>query len=238
MNKVNQKDFMTTAILSLFLGGLGVDRFYLGKVGTGVLKLITFGGLGLWYLIDLILILTGSMTSKDGKKLKGRENSLRPALIIVGAVFLVGLIISVVNAANTTNKTLDNASNAVSTTDEAQPESTKSEDKPTGSIQPEPSKPNETISQKNAVAKAKSYLDISGFSRDGLVAQLEFDKFSNTDAGYGADNAGADWNEQAAKKAKSYMEISSFSRQGLIDQLEFDKFTNAQATYGANSVGL
>jgi preprotein translocase subunit SecG len=238
MDKVNQKDFMTTAMLSLFLGGLGVDRFYLGKIGTGILKLITFGGLGLWYLIDLILILTGSMTSKDGRKLKGRENNLKAVLAIVAVVFLVGIIISIVNSANTTNKTLDNTSNAVSGTEEAQQESTKSEDKPKETIQPEPSRPSETVSQKNAVAKAKSYLNIAGFSRDELVGQLEFDKFSNADAVYGADNAGADWNEQAAKKAKSYMEISSFSRQGLIDQLKFDKFTTAQATYGANSVGL
>jgi len=96
----------------------------------------------------------------------------------------------------------------------------------------------ETISQKNAVAKAKSYLGISGFSHDGLVAQLEYEQFAHADAVYGADNSGANWNEQAAKKAKSYMEISAFSRGSLITQLEYEKFTQAQAEYGANSVGL
>ena len=103
---------------------------------------------------------------------------------------------------------------------------------------PEPAKPTETVSQKNAVNKAKSYLDFAGFSRDGLVAQLEYDKFSNADAIYGADNAGADWNVEAEQKAKSYMEFSSFSRQGLIDQLVYDKFTQEQAAHGADSVGL
>ena len=113
------------------------------------------------------------------------------------------------------------------------------EQKPAEDPKPqEPAKPTVTTSQKNAVNKAKSYLDFAGFSHDGLVAQLEYDKFSNADAVYGADNAGADWNEQAAKKAKSYMEFSSFSRQGLIDQLVYDKFTTAQATHGADSVGL
>lgn len=54
-------------ILSLFLGGLGIDRFYLGYIGTGILKLITFGGLGVWALIDLIRIIVGSLKPKDGE---------------------------------------------------------------------------------------------------------------------------------------------------------------------------
>jgi len=97
---------------------------------------------------------------------------------------------------------------------------------------------NETVSQKNAVAKATDYLNYSAFSHDGLVAQLEYDQFSHADAVYGADNSGANWNEQAAAKAKSYMSYSAFSRGGLIAQLEYDKFTQAQAEYGANAIGL
>ena len=76
------------------------------------------------------------------------------------------------------------------------------------------------------------------FSHDGLIAQLEFEKFSNEDAIYGADNCGANWNEQAAKKAKAYLDTMAFSRDGLIVQLEFDKFTNEQAVYGVDKVGL
>lgn len=87
-----QKDFMATAMLSLFLGWFGVDRFYLGKVGTGILKLLTFGGIGIWYLIDLILILTGSMKSKDGQVLKDREKNLKLALIITAAFFICSFI--------------------------------------------------------------------------------------------------------------------------------------------------
>lgn len=92
--RTNQKDFLTAFLLSLFLGVLGVDRFYLGKVGTGILKLLTFGGLGIWYLIDLILILTGSMKSKDGHELKGRDKNLKTALIIGGVVLVLGFISS------------------------------------------------------------------------------------------------------------------------------------------------
>lgn len=103
---------------------------------------------------------------------------------------------------------------------------------------PAPATNNETVSQKSAVRKAIAYLDYAAFSHDGLVAQLEYDQFSHADAVYGADNSGADWNEQAAKKAKSYMSYSAFSRGGLIAQLEYDQFTQAQAEYGANAVGL
>ena len=96
----------------------------------------------------------------------------------------------------------------------------------------------ETVSQKNAVKKAKSYLGYSAFSHDGLVAQLEYEQFSHADAVYGADNSGANWNDQAAKKAKSYMDMSAYSRGSLIEQLKYEKFTQAQAEYGANAVGL
>lgn len=96
----------------------------------------------------------------------------------------------------------------------------------------------ETLSQKNAIRKAKSYLNIAGFSRDWLIKQLEFEKFSNEDATYAVDNIWTDRNKQAERKAQSYLNISWFSRDGLIKQLEFDGFTNEQAAYGVNAVGL
>ena len=81
-------------------------------------------------------------------------------------------------------------------------------------------------------------MSYTAFSHDGLVAQLEYEKFSHDDAVYGADNSGGNWNEQAAKSAKQYMEYSAFSRGSLIDQLKYSKFTQEQAEYGANAVGL
>ena len=53
--KVN---WILVLIISILFGSLGVDRFLMGKVGTGILKLITFGGFGIWWLIDLVLIAT------------------------------------------------------------------------------------------------------------------------------------------------------------------------------------
>ncbi|MFW0871097.1 MAG: Ltp family lipoprotein [Patescibacteria group bacterium] len=100
------------------------------------------------------------------------------------------------------------------------------------------SQPGETVSQRNAVRSAKAYLDNMAFSREGLIEQLEFEQFSNADAVYGADNSGANWNEQAAKSAETYLDQSAFSRGGLIDQLKFEGYTQAQAEYGVNAVGL
>lgn len=63
------KDWMVALLLSIFLGGLGIDRFYLGYIGLGVLKLITGGGFGIWWLIDLILIATGKLRDSEGREL-------------------------------------------------------------------------------------------------------------------------------------------------------------------------
>ncbi len=55
---VKKVHWLACLLVSIFVGWLGIDRFMMGKVGTGILKLITFGGLGIWWFIDLILIAT------------------------------------------------------------------------------------------------------------------------------------------------------------------------------------
>lgn len=66
-----KRNFLTALLLSIFVGGLGVDRFYMGYIGLGILKLITFGGCGIWWLIDLILIATRQLKDADGQELEG-----------------------------------------------------------------------------------------------------------------------------------------------------------------------
>ena len=66
----SDRGFVPMILLCFFLGGLGVHRFYAGKVGTGIIMLLTFGGLGIWIMIDFIIIATGNFKDKDGLFIK------------------------------------------------------------------------------------------------------------------------------------------------------------------------
>jgi TM2 domain-containing membrane protein YozV len=66
---VEQKSWTTTLILSVLVGSLGIDRFYLGYTGLGILKLITCGGCGIWSLIDIILVATDKLPDANGQPL-------------------------------------------------------------------------------------------------------------------------------------------------------------------------
>ena len=66
----SEKGFVPTLLLALFLGGLGIHRFFVGKIGTGILQFITLGGLGIWALIDVVMIIVGSFKDKSGLPIK------------------------------------------------------------------------------------------------------------------------------------------------------------------------
>ena len=128
---------------------------------------------------------------------------------------------------------IDNVLDSISLL-ESQNTTEKTTDKPT---EPPTTKPNISKSQEKALKSAQSYIKLSGFSRDELIEQLEYEQFSHEDAVYGADNCGADWNAEALESAKSYINMSGFSYTGLIEQLEYEQFTSDQARYGADNCG-
>ncbi len=67
---VSEKGFVPTILLCYFLGFLGVHRFYVGKIGTGILMIVTFGGFGIWVIVDMVLIATGSFKDKQERLIK------------------------------------------------------------------------------------------------------------------------------------------------------------------------
>ena len=66
----SEKDWLTTLLISFFVGWFGIDRFYLGYTGLGILKLLTFGGCGIWYIVDLILIAMGNLDDAQKQPLR------------------------------------------------------------------------------------------------------------------------------------------------------------------------
>ena len=66
---MSDKKIMPVFLLCFFLGVLGVHRFFVGKIGTGIAQLLTLGGLGIWAFIDMIIIITGNFTDKAGNKI-------------------------------------------------------------------------------------------------------------------------------------------------------------------------
>ncbi|WEK61870.1 MAG: Ltp family lipoprotein [Candidatus Microbacterium colombiense] len=235
---IGEKSFLATWLLALLVGVLGVDRFYLGKVGTGILKLLTFGGLGIWALIDLILVLTNVTRDAKGHALAGYQEHKKVAWIVTGVVLVLGMISGGVNAAQRPALPAADAPAVSVTTDSASEEpADEPAEAPAEEPEEEPEGPAVPAEYASALTKAKTYSELMHMSKAGVYDQLtsEYGERFSAEAGqYAIDNLVADWNANALAKAKTYQESMAMSPDAIRDQLvsEYgEKFTAAEADY-------
>lgn len=85
--------------------------------------------------------------------------------------------------------------------------------------------------------KAEDYLKIDAFSREGLIEQLEYEGYAESDAETAVNSLKIDWQKQADKKAKSYLSIDAFSKKGLTEQLKYVGFTSEEAELAVSGCG-
>ncbi|HTN54952.1 MAG TPA: Ltp family lipoprotein [Microbacterium sp.] len=240
--ETGDKSFVVTWLFSLLLGVFGVDRFYLGKVGTGILKLVTLGGLGIWLLVDLVLVLVGAARDSTGRRLAGYDEHKKIAWIVMGALLALGIVINIVSPKTAAPAPAADRPAAVAPAAPAEdvaeePAEAAEEPDEEPAVEEAPAAPAVPVEYASALSKAESYSALMHMSKAGIYDQLTSEygeKFTPEAAQYAVDTIQADWNANALAKAKDYQKTMSMSPAAIRDQLTSaygEKFTAAEADY-------
>ena len=244
----SEKSFLATWLFAWLLGFFAVDRFYLGKVGTGLIKLFTFSGLGVWWLVDIVLVLTGAQRDKQGRTLAGFDKHKKVAWIVTAAWLVLAVIVSSVSGAANSGTPTATVSSDVEATDDA---AAADDAEDVAVVEPV------------AVEPAQVAIpDVTGLTASAAIANLRAAGFETADAedpdatvtattpatGGTADKGSTVVltvevkptltlpQQNAIGKAESYLEYQAFSRSGLIAQLEFEGYSTEDATFGTDHI--
>jgi hypothetical protein len=177
----------------------------------------------------------------DAKAAKAYSKAMRPWYKKKRWILSLGLIL-LIGVASVGSSSEDGTSRPTADAPKATPrdEPTPQSDEPAPPA--EPAEPEMTSGQENALESAQDYLDMSGFSKQGIIQQLSSgagEGFPKADAVFAANHVDVNWNDEAVESAQDYLDMSSFSKDGLIDQLSSsagEGFTVAQAQYAVDMV--
>lgn len=228
---VSQKSFLATWLLAWLLGGLGADRFYLGKIGTGILKLITLGGFGIWALVDLIITLAGGQKDKHGLRLQGYDKHKKVAWIVTGIFFVLGLIFGGIAGGSASSAPDDNA--PIVSEEEAPAEEAPAAEAVEEPADAEPAVEDEPTEEPAEEPAADEPAEEEPAEEEPVAEEPAAPAEEEDDSSVPAEYA------SALTKAGTYSDMMHMSKQGIYDQLTSEygeDFSAEAAQYAIDNV--